>query len=549
MAQLTLTGDEAFAYGAFVSGVKLVTGYPGSPSSGTLQSLVALTDEKEVHIEWSSNEKVAAEMGIGASLAGRRALVCTKSVGMNVMLDPLMALNLTGVHAGFVILLGDDPGAYGSQNEQDTRLLAPLLEMPMLEPATPAAAYAMTIEAFQVSEHLRSPVILRETRSFSQSVSHNVEIPDNPPPAPRLEMIREPWRYIPVPRTAIGMHRELHARLAALEEWANVSPFDQIIGEGVLGVIGCGLAYRKLLDVIGDTPRQDLRQLQLSHLFPLARKTVATFLDGLSDVLVLEENEPFVERQIKAVAHDGGVRARIYGKESGHVPREGELFRWQIERALLEFSPDMMIAKHFDEAEEQTERPVHLQHCKGCRFGDILDSLQRAADALGQTPLLVGDPGCLVTVGERLDAKYAMGSAVGIADGMRKVGTDERTVTIFGDSSFFHRTLLAIVNAVQHPNDVVMTVLDNGSTMTSGFQPRGGSGRDTPGRVVPQLYIDEIARRVQWNGSVIWSGSPERRKELFGGTCRRVAWHWSLCARCGSTRVWRPMKTSITSRV
>jgi indolepyruvate ferredoxin oxidoreductase alpha subunit len=517
MAQLTLTGDEAFAYGALVSGVKLVTSYPGSPSSGTLQSLVALTDEKEVHIEWSSNEKVAAEMGIGASLAGGRALVCTKSVGMNVMLDPLMALNLTGVHAGLVILLGDDPGAYGSQNEQDTRLLAPLLEMPMLEPATPAEAYAMTIEAFEVSERLRSPVILRETRSFSQSVSQNVEVPDNPPPAPRLEMIREPWRYNPVPRTAIGMHRELHARLARLEEWANASPFDQITGEGVVGVIGCGLAYRKLLDVIGDQAREDLRLLQLSHLFPLARKTVLTFLDGLSDVLVLEENEPFVERQIKAVAHDGGLQARIRGKESGHVPREGELYRWQIERALLDFSPGMTIGKHFGEAAEQAEKPVRVQHCRGCRFGDVLDSLQRAADALGQRPLLVGDPGCLVTVGERLDAKYAMGSAVGVADGMRKVGTDERAVALFGDSSFFHLTLPAIVNAVQHQSDVVMVVLDNGSTVTSGFQPHAGSGRDARGHVVSRLHMDDIARAcgVEWIRKFGPDDPPERREELF----------------------------------
>ena len=140
MTQLTLTGDEAFAYGSLASGVKIVTGYPGSPSSGTLQILADHTSEEDVYVEWSSNEKVAAEVAIGASLAGRRALICTKSVGMNVMLDPLMALNLTGVHAGLVILLGDDPGAYGSQNEQDTRLLSPLLEMPMLEPATPAAA-------------------------------------------------------------------------------------------------------------------------------------------------------------------------------------------------------------------------------------------------------------------------------------------------------------------------------------------------------------------------------------------------------------------------
>ena len=517
MAQRTLTGDEAFAYGSLASGVKIVTGYPGSPSSGTLQILADQTSGEDVYVEWSSNEKVAAEVAIGASLAGRRALICTKSVGMNVMLDPLMALNLTGVHAGLVILLGDDPGAYGSQNEQDTRLLAPLLEMPMLEPATPAAAYAMTIAAFEVSERLRSPVILRETRSFSQSLSHRVEIPDKFPSAPQVEMIREPWRYVPVPRTAIGMHRELHARLAALADWADSSPFNQIVGNETVGVIGCGLAYRKLLDVIGKPPHEDLRLFQLSHLFPLPRKTVAAFLEGLSDVLVLEETEPFVERQIKAMAHDVGAPARIHGKESGHVPQEGELFRWQIERALLDVSPGITVAKHFSEAEEEAERPRHRKNCAGCRFGDVLDSLQQAAEALGQTPLLVGDPGCLVTVGERLDAKYAMGSAVGIADGMRRAGAKERAVALFGDSSFFHLTLPAIVNAVHHRSDVVMVVLDNGATVTSGFQPHAGVGRDARGGPAPRLQMDEIARAcgVQWIRRFGPDDPPERREELF----------------------------------
>src|SRR3954471_15682640 len=155
MPERALNGDQAMAFGALVSGVKVVASYPGSPSSGTVEVLIGLAEPHDLHVEWSSNEKVAAEVAIGASIVGRRALVATKSVGMNVMIDPLMALNLTPVHGGLVILLGDDPGGYGSQNDQDSRPLALLMETPMLEPSDPAEGFAMMRAAFDASERLR----------------------------------------------------------------------------------------------------------------------------------------------------------------------------------------------------------------------------------------------------------------------------------------------------------------------------------------------------------------------------------------------------------
>ena len=168
MTLKTLNGDQAMAFGALSSGVKIVTSYPGSPSSGIVETLINLADKHNIYVEWSSNEKVALEMGIGASIAGRRVLVCTKSVGLNLMIDPLIALNLTPVHGGLVILLGDDPGGYGSQNDQDSRILAAALEMPMMEPASPAEGYAMVREAFDLSERFHTAVMIRVTRSFTQ---------------------------------------------------------------------------------------------------------------------------------------------------------------------------------------------------------------------------------------------------------------------------------------------------------------------------------------------------------------------------------------------
>ncbi len=491
----TVTSAQALAHAALFAGVKVITSYPGSPSSETVADLIGLAGPHGVHVEWSSNEKVAMEIGIGASIAGRRALVATKSVGMNVMIDPLMALNLTPVHGGLVILLGDDPGGYGSQNDQDTRPLAPMLEMPWLEPATPAEGFAMMHAAFDLSERYRTAVVVRITRSFVQQVEA-VDIPEGPYRQPDLGPAREPWRFVPVPRNVVEKHRALHDRLADLERWADAASFNRIDGDGDLGIIAAGFAHRKLLDVLGDAPRSGVRVLKLGVLFPMPRDVVSRFLSGCREVLLLEENEPYLEMQIKAVAYDFGCPVLILGKQTGHTRREGELFRWQIRRALTRFLPGFVPGGRYLEEDEASERPPRENHCAGCRFGEIVDALKAAAARLGQDPVLVGDPGCLAAVGDRLDAKFAIGSAVGVADGLVRAGIRERAVALFGDSSFFHTTMPAIANAVHHGSDILMVVLDNGATVTSGFQPNPGQPRDALGRPAPALDIARIARAI-----------------------------------------------------
>jgi indolepyruvate ferredoxin oxidoreductase alpha subunit len=489
----TITSAQALAHGALAAGVKVVTSYPGSPSSETVDVLIELAGAHGLHVEWSSNEKVAMEIGIGVSIAGRRALVCTKSVGLNAMLDPLMVLNLTPVHGGLVILLGDDPGGYGSQNDQDTRPIASMVEMPMMEPATPAEGFAMMRAAFDVSERFHTAVIVRETRRFTQQ-SEPVDVPEGPFGQPDLGLVREPWRFVPVPRNVVLKHRALHERLAALEPLANDTPFNRIEGTGEHGVIAAGFAYRKLRDVLGDERQENFHVLKLGVLYPLPHAVVTRFLERCREVLVLEENEPYLETQIKAAAYDGGCGARILGKQTGHVHREGELFRWQIQQALERFLPGFVPAHSYVEQNEAAERPPRENHCAGCRFGVIVDALREVAAGLGQNPVLIADPGCLTPFADRIDAKFAIGSAVGVAEGVVRAGIGQRAVALFGDSSFFHTTLPAIVNAVHQGSDILMVVLDNGATVTSGFQPHPGVGRDARGRPAPALDIERIAR-------------------------------------------------------
>jgi indolepyruvate ferredoxin oxidoreductase alpha subunit len=488
-----MNGDQALAFGALFSGVKLVSSYPGSPSSGTVEALIRRAKMHDIYLEWSSNEKVAMEMGIGASIAGRRALVCTKSVGLNLMVDPLMALNLTPVHGGLVILLGDDPGGYGSQNDQDSRSLAPFLEMPMMEPASPSEGFGMMQEAFRISEKYHTAMIIRETRSFSQQIE-SVQVPDKPHREADLGLTREPWRFVPVPLNVVEKHRELHRRIEEMDDWANNCPFNKLMGSGSKGIVAAGFAYRKLLDVLGDEIPGDFRLLKLGLLYPLPRKIIVKLLRSCQEVLIIEEKEPYLETLIKAISCEAGCGTRIHGKQNSRMSREGELFRWQIQGTLNEFMPAFVFPRKYLKEQEAEERPRKENYCGDCQYDRIFDMLDEAAANLGQRPVLVGDPGCLVTVADRLDAKYALGSAVGVADGLSKAGIEQRAVAIFGDSSFFHTALPAICNAVHNRSNILIVVLDNKATASTGFQPNPGVGKDAMGRERPALDIGRIAR-------------------------------------------------------
>ena len=259
-------------------------------------------------------------------------------------------------------------------------------------------------------------------------------------------------------------------------------------------IVGVGFAHRKLLDVLGDQDRSKaLRVVKLGPLLPLPvrPRPLARKLPRGS--------RRRGNRALRRGPHQGDrarrrQRREILGKQSGHLPREGELFRWQIQRGPATVCPGVQLRRaNSAEADEASERPRRESHCAGCRYGEILDALQAVAAEIGEEPVLVGDPGCLVTVADRLHAKYAIGSAVGVADGLRKAGLGRRAVALFGDSSFFHTTLPALCNAVIGRSDILMVVLDNGATVTSGFQPNPGVGRDALGRPAPALSIERIA--------------------------------------------------------
>ncbi len=492
--QIELNGEEALARGALVAGVRMAAGYPGSPGVGVMNSLIEYAKQNgDLYVEWSLNERVALETCIGASIAGQRSLVCIKSVGMNVLLDPLMTLNLTGTHGGMVILLGDDPGAYGSQNEQDTRLMAPLIEIPMLEPVSPAEAYPMIRDAFELSERHNTAIVLRITRSFAQQVDR-LDFDEAPRLDHQLGLARHPYRYFPYPGNAVEMHRQLHRRLDGFESEMATFCWDQILGESTLGVIAAGFTYSKLIDVLGDSLDQKLSILKLSTLYPLPKEIIVQFFGQCQSILVLEECDAYVETGIKAIAYDQNADVKIFGKQSGHLPVGDELLRWQMQAALERFSPGFHPFRPYIKANQAQERPHKGNHCAASPNEHILALLKEVARELDQDPILIADPGCWVKVAGELDAKYAIGSAVAVASGMAKSGVDERVVALFGDSAFFHMAIPAICNAVYQRANLFILLLNNGGAMSTGKQPTPASGVDTLGKSAPVLDIIEIAK-------------------------------------------------------
>ena len=492
MNALRINGDTALAWGAIEAGVTCVTGYPGSPGTGTFTALANTAAEYGHDAEWCLNERIALDVAAGVSQGGRRVLVCTKSVGMNVALDTLMVLNMTGVHAGLVILMGDDPGAWGSQNEQDGRFFGPLAEIPMLEPSTPEEGRRMMRWAFDFSESFRTVVILRITRSFSVCEAGQPAI-NRPPSLPALAPDREPMRWISSLSNCIPNHRRLHRNLQAISETFENIPFNRIEGAGGLGVIASGSVHSKLQDALEGADTSELRCLKLGSLYPLPRGLITNFLRQCKQVLVLEEVDPYLEDSIKTVGYDAGVTPRVIGKRSGHVPGEGELFRWQMQKALKAYLPDLNPKRVFTEAGWQKEKPYRKSHCAGCPYNDILAALREEAAALGQNPYLTADPGCVVIAARYLDTKLCMGSAVGAALGLRKAGVRERVVAITGDSAFYHSSVNALIHARSTGANLLLVVLDNAGSLTTGGQPTPDHGVLVDGKPGPVVGINDLA--------------------------------------------------------
>lgn len=460
MTRRLLSGNEAIALGAFEAGCAVGCGYPGTPSTEIIE---ALHPYEGVYTEWSVNEKVALEVGLGACYAGGRALVTMKHVGVNVAADPLFTASYTGVNAGLVVVTADDPSMHSSQNEQDNRHYAVAAKLPMFEPSDSAEARAFTRAAFELSETFDTPVFLRTTTRLSHSKGI-VDADDAAAPAKHpVGFARDATKYVMIPAHARRRRVAVERRMDALAAAVETHPANRVEHAGPeparVGVITSGVPYTYVKEVLPDA---DVLKLGIVH--PLPRTLISEFVANHDVTYVVEELDPVIETQVRSWGLD------VHGKD--------------VFPAIGEFSPEVLRASLAlpDEAGAATALPVPPRPpglCPGCPHGTVFDALK----AKGM--LVSGDIGCY-TLGvlppyHVMDAMVDMGASLTMAQGMDAVyrshqGERPKIAAVIGDSTFAHSGLTGLLNAVWNRADGLFIVLDNGTTAMTGTQPNPLSG-------------------------------------------------------------------------
>jgi indolepyruvate ferredoxin oxidoreductase, alpha subunit len=465
---LFLSGNEAIAHGAARARAGFACGYPGTPSTEILETAATIP---EVRAQWCVNEKVALETAVGASLAGVRSLVTMKHVGLNVAADPFMTLSLTGINAGVVVVSADDPGMHSSQNEQDNRNFAKFAKVPMVEPADSQEAYDLVAEAFAMSEEFDTPVLLRSTTRLSHGRGRVV--PRFPIEVPPREYERDISKYVMVPQYARRRNKLVLERLQRLRRRSEESPLNVLeAGTVDFGIIASGVAYQYAREAF---PKAWFLKLGMSHPLPYAK--VARLYDSVSRVAVVEELDPFIEEQVRALG------LPVIGKEA--IPADGELDQDIVFAALEPFvsrpaprrrrpvvPPAPRVAPALQPAPGLPVRPPVL--CPGCSHRSVYTALRRRK----LTPL--GDIGCY-TLGAlppllALDSCLCMGASVGMMAGFNKALGRKAAAAVIGDSTFFHSGVTPLIDAFYNESEGLVLILDNRTTAMTGHQGHPGTG-------------------------------------------------------------------------
>lgn len=469
-----MLGNEAVARGAYEAGVRVATAYPGTPSTEITESIAKYD---EVYCEWSPNEKVALEVAIGSAIAGGRAICSMKHVGLNVAADPLFTVSYTGVNAGLVIMVADDPGMHSSQNEQDSRMYAKAAKVPMVEPADSRECKEYVKAAFEISEKFDTPVIFRlSTRiSHSQSVVEIGERED----VPLKEYKKDPEKYVMMPAMARKRHVAVESRMAALTEFSNTTPLNRIEwGSTDIGVITSGIAYQYAREAFGD-----VSYLKLGMIYPLPDKLIKEFSEKVKVLYVIEELEPFFEEHIRKL----GIK--VIGKDL--LPVTGEYSANLIREKVF---GKQIGGKKIEGVQVPVRPPVM---CPGCPHRGMFYVLNKLKLTVS------GDIGCY-TLGalpptQAMDTCICMGASIGAAHGMEKARGREfrtKTVAILGDSTFVHSGITGLIDVVYNKGNSTVIILDNSITGMTGHQHNPTTGFTIKGEPTKQVDLVKLCNAV-----------------------------------------------------
>ena len=511
-----LTGNEAIAWGALRAGVKVVTGYPGTPSTGALASLLTM-DLPGRHVEWSTNEKVAFEIAAAAAWAGHRAMVTMKMSGVNVAFDSLISIAYSGVNGGLVIYVADDPGVSAGMAEQDSRGFAQLSDLPIIEPSTVAEAYRLVPVAFDLSEETGSPVFLRLVTAIASSHAP-VDVEEPLPPAAREPLLEWDIARYTKAGSAICMdqHRQLIARLeraAAVINELDLNRLQLAARPGGLGVIAAGVVCSYLPEAFEiaarygfDPGATSVLEVRAGHPFPV--DPVRQLLAHCSAVLVLEELEPYLERELYITARRADFYGPITGKLDGPLGRVGAYGVRQVVEGLaaaldLDLPEDLF--QGVDAAALAAARPITV--CAGCPHRGTYLAINQAIRKLRlkrDQVMVTGDIGCTILgMNPPFDTVWnevSMGASLGIAQGYVHSGLETPVIATIGDSTFFHGGIPGLINAVQHQVPLTLIIMDNGWTAMTGMQVNPGTAdefqregtRVDIAKIIPALGVEHF---------------------------------------------------------
>ncbi|MFA5424210.1 MAG: thiamine pyrophosphate-dependent enzyme [Phycisphaerae bacterium] len=460
-----LSGNEALAAGAWEAGLKVACAYPGTPSTEILESLATF---KEVDAQWSVNEKVAYEVALGAAIGGVRSLFACKHVGLNVAMDPLMTSSYTGVSAGFVIVVCDDPGMHSSQNEQDTRWVSIYSKMPMLEPSSPAEAKEFVKEAFKISEKFDTPVIIRMTTRISHT-KEDVVLSGREEPKPRPLEINAA-KYVMVPGHAYKKHILIEKRLKKLQSLSEKIKFNKIErGSGGIGFITSGVTYNYLKEYFPDAS-----YLKLGMSYPFCDGKIKEFAKGVKKLYVIEELDPFLETHLKTL----GLKARA--KDASYM----------IGEITPEMIPDVVAGKAKVEKISGKRMP---RLCPGCPHWSSFGVLRKEGF------FVAGDIGCYTLAClppmSALHSCLCMGAGVTFNEGLRKAASSKRKIVgVVGDSTFVHSGITGLINAAYNKAKGVIFILDNSTTAMTGGQQHPATGLTIRNEPTKKLILEDLCR-------------------------------------------------------
>jgi len=489
-----LLGNEAIVQGALEAGVEFVSAYPGTPSSEIGDIFGKIAKEEGVYFEFSTNEKVALEAAIGASFSGLKCLVVMKNFGLNVASDALLPFCYTGTKGSTVIVVADDPSCHSSgQSEENSRVFAYLAHIPILEPSDAQEAKDFIKFGFEISEKFKIPVILRTTTR----VAHQrmpVEIARSEKrKAKNLKgrFIKDVKKFVTMPPRVLEMKEELLKKIEKIREFAEKSTLNKL-GKGQtsakFGVIASGVSYLYVMEALKEL-KLDLPVLKLGFFYPLPEKKIKNFIQNLKKVLIVEELEPYLEKEVKILAKETNPDLAVFGKD--FLPIIGELNSEKVISALVGITGKKYKNPKIISLDLSKRFP---RLCPGCPYLSVFAILKKAAP---KGTIFGGDIGCYMLAGfpphNIQDYLLCMGSSVGIAHGIKKA-TNQKIIALIGDSTFFHAGIPALINTVFNKSNPLIIVMDNRITAMTGHQPHPGVGKTGMGEATKEIKIENIVR-------------------------------------------------------